>query len=72
MATKLKKQDIKELTTEELHQRIEDETVRYTKMKFNHVVSSLDNPHVLKNLRRDIARLNTEATTRKIEQSSNK
>ena len=56
----INKEDIKELSTDELAQRISEEKVRYQKMKFNHTVSPLDNANVLRTLRKDIARLKTE------------
>ena len=62
--SKLKRVDIEELTNEELGQRIEDDTMRYQKMKFNHQVSPLDDPQTIKFLRRDIARLKTELIVR--------
>jgi len=68
---KIKQQDIKELATEELHQRIVEGKDKYTKMKFNHAVSSIENPLSLKNLRKDIARFSTELRKREIELNSN-
>ena len=56
----IKKEDIKELTNEELVEKIKDERTRLQKLRFNHTVSSLDNPLVLRSIRRDVARLITE------------
>lgn len=53
-----------ELTTEELHDKLQTDKARYTKMKFNHTVSPLDNPLSIRALRRDIARIQTELTRR--------
>ena len=62
----MKYAEIKELTTEELKERIQEETANLTKFKFGHAVSSLENPLKINALRKDIARLNTELTQRKI------
>ncbi len=62
---KINKQDIKELSTEELQQKIVDEKKHYDKLIFNHTVSTIDNPVVLKSMRKNIARLNTELSNRK-------
>ncbi len=62
---KMKKEDIKELSTEEIVQKISDQKQHYMKLKFNHTVSAIDNPLVLKSMRKDIARLSTELSARK-------
>ena len=56
----MKISEIKELTTKEIAERIETEKEKLTRMKLNHAVSPLENPMVLKDIRKDIARLNTE------------
>ncbi len=63
----LNKEDIAQLTTEELVEKIKSEKTLYTKMKFNHVVSPLDNPLTIRVKRRDIARLMTELRNRELE-----
>jgi len=60
------KQDIKELTTDELWEKVKNEKSRYKKLRFNHEVSPLDNPKMLKELRKDIARLMTEIREREL------
>ena len=65
----MKQSVIKELTTEELHERLEDEVDGVQKMKLNHVVSQLESPIVLRTKRRTIARLKTEISRRELEQS---
>ena len=66
---KIKKEDIKELSTEELREKVNTEKVRYQKMKFNHAVSPLDNPLTLRALRRDVARLKTELRNRELQEA---
>ncbi len=60
----MKKEDIKELTNEELRLRLEEEKTLYTKMKLNHAVSPIENPMKIRAVRRGIARLHTEITKR--------
>lgn len=60
----LKKQDIAELTLDELKQKIVDERLRYTKLKFTNTISQIDSPIELRKIRRDIARLQTNLTSR--------
>ncbi len=61
---KTSKADIKELSNDELEQKIVDEKLRYRKLQFNHKVSQLDNPILLRGVRRDIARYITELRKR--------
>lgn len=58
--------EIRELTTAELQERLESETANYENVKFNHHVSPLENPSVIKKLRRDIARMKGELRQREI------
>lgn len=62
-----KKIDLRELSTEELWDRIDEGKANLRKLRFNHTVAALENPNVLRNLRRDIARYNTELRRREIE-----
>ena len=55
----MKTKEIKELETKELVERIEAETAKYEQMKFNHTVSPLENPSLIKTTRRNIARMKT-------------
>jgi len=55
------KQDIvKDLTTEEIREKIAQERAMYTKLKMSHAVSPLENPMKIRASRRAIARLETE------------
>ncbi|UTW63288.1 50S ribosomal protein L29 [bacterium SCSIO 12741] len=65
----MKQSVIKELTTEELFERLGDETESLGKLEMNHTVSQLENPMVIREKRRTIARLKTEITKRELEQS---
>jgi len=55
---------IREMSSVEIQERIENEKIAYQKLKMNHVVSSLENPLKLKYARKTIARLSTELTAR--------
>ncbi len=62
----MKTSEIKELETKELAERIEAEVAKYEQMKFNHTVSPLENPSLIKATRRDIARMKTELRQREL------
>jgi large subunit ribosomal protein L29 len=60
----MKKEDIRELTIEELKARLLEEKTLYAKMKLNHAVSSIENPMKIRTTRRGIAQIHTELTRR--------
>ena len=60
---------IREMSLNEIRERIDTEKSAYHKLKMNHVVSSLENPVKLKYNRRAIARLSTELTKRESEET---
>ncbi|MDO4695590.1 50S ribosomal protein L29 [Porphyromonas sp.] len=55
----MKNSEIRELSVQELQERLSSETMKYEKMKMNHSVTPLDKPSELTRQRRLIARLNT-------------
>ncbi|MGA3014650.1 MAG: 50S ribosomal protein L29 [Bacteroidales bacterium] len=55
---------IRELTTGEIIERLDEEKKQLTKLKLNHAVSPLENPNKIKTYRRTIARLETELRRR--------
>lgn len=61
----MKNSEILELSTEELVARVSEERLNFTKLKFAHAVSAIENPIRITRVRKDIARLNTELTKRK-------
>ena len=67
----MKKEAINELSTADLMERIEERRVEYVKMKLNHAVSPLDNPHKLGACRKEIARMMTELRKREIMEGKN-
>jgi len=62
---------IKELSTAELEERLEEERKQLTKLKLNHAVSPLENPHKIKDYKHTIARMLTELKRREIEGEPN-
>jgi large subunit ribosomal protein L29 len=63
----MKNSEIKELTTKELIEKLEDEQTLIVRMRLNHTVSPLDNPNKIRETRKNIARLNTEIRKRELE-----
>lgn len=62
----MKQSVIKEMKTDELEERLQLEVEQYSKMKFNHTVSQLENPLVLRAKRRTVARIKTELRKREL------
>jgi large subunit ribosomal protein L29 len=60
----MKYAEIKELSLEEIKDRITEERANLTKLKFGHAVSALENPMQIRSLRKTIAKLNTELKAR--------
>ena len=58
---------IRELTTGEIIERLDEEKKQLTKLKLNHAVSPLENPNKIKAYRKTIARLETEMRRRVLE-----
>lgn len=67
----MKTSEIKELSTLEIQERIDNEKSSLVRMKLNHAISPLDNPNKLKVARRNIARLLTELHTRELNEKQN-
>ncbi|MFA5971662.1 MAG: 50S ribosomal protein L29 [Lentimicrobiaceae bacterium] len=63
----MKQEVIRELTTPELIERLDEERMQLNKLKMNHAVSPLENPNKIKAYRRTVARLVTEIHKRKLE-----
>ncbi len=58
---------LKDLNENDLNARIKEDKLRLKKLEFAHAISPLENPVSIRNVRRDIARLNTELQSRKSE-----
>lgn len=64
----MKQEVIKELSTQELVERLDEERNQLSKLKMNHAVSPLENPNVIKQYRKTIARILTELRKRELEE----
>lgn len=62
----MKNSEIIELSTKDIEERIEDQEMILDKARLNHAISPLENPNVLKEYRKTIARLKTELNKRKL------
>lgn len=60
----MKSSVIREMTNEELQDKLVDEKQAIVKLKLQHTVSPLENTQVLKAKRKVVARINTEITKR--------
>jgi len=60
----MKNSAIKELSTAEIAERIQEEKQQLTKLKFTHAVSAIESPAKISQARKTIARLLTELTVR--------
>ncbi|MDG2448208.1 MAG: 50S ribosomal protein L29 [Saprospiraceae bacterium] len=58
--------ELQEFTDPELMDELNQTEVQYQKMTFDHAIKGLDNPILLKEVRRDIARLKTEVRRREL------
>lgn len=58
--------EIRELSTQELRERIDAETNALNQKKINHSISPLDSPAVITHTRKDIARMKTEMRQREL------
>jgi len=68
----MKQEVIKELSTADIVERLEEEKKHLIRLRINHAVSPLENPHQISENRKTIARLKTELRHREIEESNNK
>lgn len=60
----MKKVDLKELSADQLSQKVAEEKSRLQKMKFAHAITPIENPRRISDSRREIARLLTELNNR--------
>jgi len=60
----MKQSVVKELSTAEIRERLEEEKKQLTKLKFNHAVSQLENPMKIRAYKQTVARLETELRAR--------
>lgn len=63
----MKQQVIRDLSTPDMIERLNEEKERLVKLKLSHSVSPIENPQTIKEQRRTIARLKTELRRRELE-----
>ncbi len=55
----MKSAEIKDMSVQDLQERIEAEKAKLSQLKVQHTVSPIENPSIIKKSRRDIARMLT-------------
>jgi large subunit ribosomal protein L29 len=66
----MKISEIRDLSMPDLIERIDTEKTMLVRMKMNHAITPLDNPHKLKQTKLTLARLLTELRTRESKEKS--
>jgi large subunit ribosomal protein L29 len=64
----MKIKEIKDLNSKDIQDKIEAEKAQLDNLKLNHSISPLDNPGVIREARRTVARLKTELRQRELNQ----
>jgi len=65
----MKASEIRELTTEEIVARIQEDEEELGRLRLNHAISSIERPSEIQQLRRTVARLKTILHERELEQT---
>ncbi|GGE05739.1 50S ribosomal protein L29 [Psychroflexus salis] len=63
----MKQSEIKELSVQELNEKLTSFSKELSSLKMTHAISPLENPSQLRSVRRTIARINTEITKRELQ-----
>jgi len=69
MATK-KFLEVKEMSDSDLANELAETEAQFQKQQFDHAIKGLDNPMLLREMRRDIARFKTEVRRRQVDNMS--
>jgi large subunit ribosomal protein L29 len=67
----MKNSEIRELSTKELVETIEEQKIKLYKLRAQNAIGSLEQTHLLKTTKRLIARLKTELTHRQAQEQQN-
>ncbi len=67
MGKKMKQSEIKELSVEELREKLTELKKQHEDLKMAHAVTPLENPMQIRSTRRTVARLATELTKREVQ-----
>ena len=62
----MKNSDIRDLSVEDLQEKLKSLKKQYTDLKITHTVSPIENPLQIQNVRRTVARIATELTNREL------
>ena len=62
----MKINEVKELETKDLLEKVENAEAKLQQLKLNHSIAPLENPSQIKAARRDIARMKTELRQREL------
>jgi len=65
MATK-KYIELQELSDDDIANELKEIQEQYAKLKFDHAVKGLENPLLIREIRRDVARINAEIRRREL------
>lgn len=66
----MKQIDIKDLSSDDLNEKLLEQKELLVKLKMNHAVSPLENPKQLGGIRKTIARVKTELRKREIQEAN--
>ncbi|MFN6114662.1 MAG: 50S ribosomal protein L29 [Flavobacteriales bacterium] len=69
---KKKGTELKDLTVQELQDKLQEERNSLTKLRFNHTVSPVESPVMLRVKRKDVARILTELRKRELANTKTK
>jgi large subunit ribosomal protein L29 len=62
---------LKDLTVQELQDKLQEERNALAKVRFDHAVSPVENPMLLRSRRREVARVLTELRARELNAKTN-
>jgi large subunit ribosomal protein L29 len=65
----VKAEEVRELTEDEIRQKIEESQEELFRLRFRSATQALENPMLVRTLRRDIARMKTILRERELEQA---
>lgn len=57
--------ELQDLTLEDIQTKLDEEKIKYDKLRISHKLSQIENPMQLRSMRRNIARLNTALSKKK-------
>ena len=66
----MKKESLRDLSVNDLNERLEQTREKLVKMNLNHAASPLENPNLIRATKKDIARILTELRRRELEQNN--